>query len=166
MVVMYNYPNTFHRGKDKWSDVNNPTLNCVLMDSLCHRLHNNRLLAIQSLKYKTLNVWSVLNFMWGHAQSVRLFAPPFPPLIKRNHAKAFFLPQYAFTHLNHRSNGTTKLRLPKICGRYFMVRDGGSKRYALAGRTARPVLMKELLDGVMKNQRNTFQKSTWAVQKN
>lgn len=111
LLKWYNYPNTSSR-QDKWSDVNNLS-NCVLMDPLCYRLHDNRLLAIHPVSTK--HSMSGLFLILCRSRTGFAYLPPFP-LSSRETTPKHFSP-ICFHHLNHRSNGITKLQLLKICGR-------------------------------------------------
>ena len=101
-----------HRGKINGPMSTTPLIR-VLMDSLCHRLHDNRLLAIHPVSTK--HSMSGLFLILCRSRAEFAYLPPFP-LSSRETTPKHFSP-ICFHHLNHRSNGTTKLRLPKTCGR-------------------------------------------------
>lgn len=82
---------------------------CMLMDSFCHRIHDDRLVHLVSTKSSTSGL--VSNFFRSRIGFACL--PPFPLSFKEIMPKDF---SPRFRHQKHRSNGTTTLALLRICG--------------------------------------------------
>lgn len=111
--------------QEKWLAVNNPQ-NCKFMDSLSHRLHNNRLLAIHPANTIYSMFGIVFNFM-KVTHRVRFFAPIFS-LIQRNHAIGFLpiIGRPWITSLKWHYEATVVENMWAV----FLLNDGGSKGFA------------------------------------
>lgn len=120
--VYYWHPHRRLSCKDMWDDVNSID-NCMTMDSACHAIHDNRLLAIHHVRLTQTENFSSC-WLLKVTYKIRLFAPV-PALIMQNDQKSLFSQTSPGEEILHCHYKLTMME--NMCAR-FLDKKGGAKR--------------------------------------